>query len=165
MAHDRFEYVMPAPAEVVFDAFHHHFWRRRWDSLVKDTRVVGGAPCPYVGALTENGGGGWLKLLSMRTRFISFERAKVAAAQMEGRSFPFARWAASMRHQPLSEGRSLMVYTYSFETGPGSLRWLLEPVTKRVFDRQTHKRFERMRRFLAQHAQEVQAWQREEGQT
>lgn len=162
MVHERFEYEMPAPAEAVFDCFHYHEWRSRWDSLVHATHVIGGARCPYVGAVTENSGGGLLKPLAMRTRFISFQRAKVAAAAMEGRSFPFTRWAASMRHQPLAGGRSLMVYTYSFECGPRALRWVLEPVTKRIFDWQTNKRFARMRDFLQGHAAEVRAWQRQE---
>lgn len=162
VVHDRFEYEMPATPEVVFDAFHYHLWRHRWDSLVHATHVLGGAPCPYVGAITENSGGGLLKPLAMRTRFISYDRARVAAATMEGQSFPFTRWAASMRHQALDGQRSLMVYTYSFECGPRALRWLLEPVTKRVFDWQTHRRFARMRRFLRVHAGEIVAWQQRE---
>jgi hypothetical protein len=159
MVHERFEYEMPASPEAVFDCFHYHEWRSRWDSLVHATHVIGGARCPYVGAVTENSGGGLLKPLAMRTRFVSFQRAKVAAAAMEGRSFPFTRWAASMRHRALDGGRSLMVYTYSFECGPPALRWLLEPVTKRMFDWQTNKRFARMRDFLAEHVAEVEAWQ------
>lgn len=163
MVHERFEYEMPAPAEVVFDAFHYHHWRGRWDSLVRGTRVVGGAPCPSVGAITENKGGGLLRPLAMRTRFVSYEPGKLAAATMEGQSFPFVRWAASMRHRALGPGRSLMVYTYSFECGPRVLRWLVEPIVKRMFDRQTHRRFARMRGFLQAHAAEVIAWQREQG--
>jgi hypothetical protein len=61
MAHRRFEFAMPARAEVVFDAFHHHHWRARWDSLVASRRVVGGAPCPSVGAVTENTEAGLLR--------------------------------------------------------------------------------------------------------
>jgi hypothetical protein len=160
MVHDRFEFDMPAPAEVVFDAFHYHHWRGRWDSLVNATHVIGGAPCPYVGAMTENSGGGFLRGLSMRTQFISFDRPRVAAAAMRGHSFPFLRWAASMRHRPTAPGRSLMVYTYSFEAGPPGLRWLVEPFTKLVFDWQTRKRFARMRTFLEQYADEVAVWQR-----
>jgi hypothetical protein len=162
MVHERFEFEMPAPPEVVFDAFHYHEWRHRWDSLVNATRVVGGAPCPFVGAITENSGGGLLKALSMRTRFVSFQRGRVAAAAMEGRSFPFSRWAASMRHEPLTGGRSLMIYTYTFECRPRLLRWLVEPVTKLVFDWQTRKRFARMRAFLQAHAPQVLAWQQME---
>jgi len=30
MAHQRFEFDMPAPVDVVFDAFHCHVWRSRW---------------------------------------------------------------------------------------------------------------------------------------
>lgn len=159
MPHERFEFLMPAAPEVVFDAFHYHAWRHRWDSLVEATHVIGGAECPYVGAVTQNTGGGILRGLAMRTQFISFDRPKIAAAAMRGESFPFSRWAASMRHRPMPGGSSLMIYTYAFEVKPCAFRWALEPVTKWLFDWQTRRRFERMRRFLQEHAQEVIAWQ------
>lgn len=160
MAHRRFEFDMPAPADVVFDAFHFHVWRARWDSLVGSARVVGGAPCPFVGAETENSGGGWLRGLSMRTRFVTFDRPHVAAASMVGRSFPFSRWAASMRHRDTQPGHSVLIYVYTIESGPKALRWLLEPVVAWVFARQTQRRFARLREFLAVHAHEVIEWQR-----
>jgi hypothetical protein len=159
MVHDRFEYEMPAEPEVVFDAFHHHQWRHRWDSLVHATHVIGGAPAPFVGAVTENAGGGLLRPLAMRTQFVSYQRPRVAAAAMVGTAFPFTRWAASMRHRALADGRSVMIYTYSFETRPRWLRWAMEPVTKWVFDWQTHRRFRRMRHFLGLHREEIRAWQ------
>ncbi|MGE0332315.1 MAG: SRPBCC family protein [Ramlibacter sp.] len=161
MAHNRIEFDMPASAETVFDVFHFHEWRHRWDSLVDATHVIGGAPCPYIGAITENAGGGVLRGLAMRTQFISFDRPKVAAATMLGRSFPFWRWSASMRHRAVSSEQSVMIYTYSFTTGPRVLRWLMEPVTRWVFEWQTRKRFARMRDFLEQHRDEVRAWQRQ----
>ncbi|WP_339088226.1 SRPBCC family protein [Variovorax paradoxus] len=160
MAHRRFEFDMPAPSDVVFDAFHHHVWRARWDSLVGNARVVGGAPCPYVGAETENTGGGLLRGLSMRTRFVTFDRPHVAAAHMIGRSFPFSRWAASMRHRDTAPGRSVLIYVYTIESGPRALRWLMEPVVARIFMRQTQRRFARMQAFLATNAHEVVEWQR-----
>jgi hypothetical protein len=159
MAHGRFEFDMPAPSEVVFDAFHHHVWRARWDSLVGDARVVGGAPCPFVGAETENTGGGLLRGLSMRTRFVTFDRPRVAAASMIGRSFPFRRWAASMRHRDTAPGCSVLVYVYTLEAGPHVLRWLMDPVVDWAFARQTRRRFEHMNKFLALHADEVVQWQ------
>lgn len=160
MTHRRFEFDMPAPSDVVFDAFHYHVWRARWDSLVGNARVVGGAPCPFVGAETENTGGGLLRALSMRTRFVTFDRPHVAAAAMVGRSFPFSRWAASMRHRDTVPGHSVLVYVYTIEAGPRVLRWLLEPVVAWVFARQTQRRFRRMRAFLAAHSEEVVQWQR-----
>lgn len=159
MAHRRFEFAMPASEGVVFDAFHYHCWRLRWDSLVRATRVQGDAPCPFVGAVTDSAGAGALRQLSMKTRFVSFERPRVAAAMMIGRSFPFRRWAASMQHRPDGAGRSLLIYTYTFEVGPRVVRWLLEPPVALVFDWQTRRRFARLRSFLLEHAGEIEEWQ------
>lgn len=159
MAHRRLEFSMPASQAVVFDAFHYHQWRSRWDSLVSDTRVQGGAPCPFVGAVTENTGGGLLRGLSMRTQFVSYDRPRLAAASMVGRSFPFRRWAASMQHRTVGPQQSLLVYTYTFEVGPSVLRWLMAPVVEWIFHRQTNRRFARLRDFLASHADEVERWQ------
>jgi hypothetical protein len=161
MAHGRFVFEMPATEAVAFDAFHYHCWRRRWDSLVSDTQVEGGAPCPSVGAVTHTVGRGGLRALSMRTRFVSYDPPRLAAAAMVGRSFPFTRWAAGMRHRPLGDGRSQLVYSYTFEAGPPWLRRWFEPLVQSIFDRQTRKRFARLQAFLAQHAAEVEEWQRD----
>lgn len=153
---------MPASCEVVFDVFHYHRWRHRWDSLVDKTRVTGGAPCPYVGAVSDNAGGGLLRGLSMRTEFVAFDRPRLAAARMVGHAFPFTLWAASMKHVAAGERQSVMIYTYTLEAGPAPLRWLVEPVVARIFAWQTRKRFARMRDFLATSAAEVEAWQANE---
>ncbi len=152
---------MPASEAVVFDAFHYHHWRSRWDSLVSETRVEGGAPCPYVGAVTANTAAGLLRGLSMRTKFVSFDRPKVAAASMVGRSFPFARWAASMRHRPIGSRQSVLIYTYNFEVSPRALRWVIGPAIRCMFDWETRRRFLRLQRFLAEHAAEIERWQLE----
>lgn len=159
MAHDRIVFPMPASCEVVFDVFHYHQWRARWDSLVSHTEVDGGAPYPYVGAVSHNIGRGLLRKLSMRTEFVSYQRPRLAAARMLGTSFPFSKWAASIKHEPAAGG-SVLIYTYNIEAGPRMLRWLIEPVVHHIFRRQTVKRFERMRAFLSSNANEVETWQR-----
>jgi hypothetical protein len=161
MPHKRLEFPMPASEAVVFDAFHFHHWRCRWDSLVSATHVLGGADSPFVGAVTENAGAGALRGLAMRTQFVSYDRPRVAAATMLGHSFPFTRWAASMRHRASGAQQSLLIYTYSFDCGPPAWRRLLEPAVEFIFNWQTRRRFARLRAFLAQHAGEVEAWQRE----
>jgi hypothetical protein len=125
--------------------------------------VQGGAPCPFVGAVTESEGegGGMLRHLSMTTRFVSFDRPNVAAATMVGRSFPFSRWAASMQHRDDGSDRSWLIYTYTFEVGPRWLRWLLEPLVVWMFDWQTRRRFARLRAYIQRHRQEIERWQRE----
>ena len=157
--HERLEFDMPAPCVVVFDAFHFHCWRAKWDSLVSDTEVVGGEPCPYVGAITVNTGRGVLRPLRMTTQFVSFERPRVAAAKMIGASFPFQRWAAGMQHKPIGADNSLLIYTYSYEIGDSHFRRLLTPLVKWVFARQTRIRFARLREFLVLHTNDVQRWQ------
>lgn len=161
MAHKKLEFPMPAGEAVVFDAFHYHLWRARWDSLVSATHVLGGAPCPFVGAVTENTGAGALRGLSMRTQFVSYDRPRVAAASMIGQSFPFTKWAASMRHRATGPQQSVLIYTYSFEAGPAWLRWLLTPLVDGIFIWQTRRRFARLQNFLTQHAAEVERWQQE----
>jgi hypothetical protein len=153
---------MPAPSTVVFDAFHYHHWRHRWDSLVSATAVEGGAPCPFVGAVTHNAGDGWMRSLSMRTQFVAYDRPRLAAASMVGRSFPFRRWAASMRHKDLDNGHSLLLYTYTFEVGPPAIAWCIRPFVERIFEYQTRKRFGRLRTYLADHASAITGWQREQ---
>jgi hypothetical protein len=160
MRQRRFEFPMPATAAVVFDAFHHHHWRFRWDSLVRAADVEGGYAEPFVGAVSDNQGAGLLRALSMTTKFISYDRPRVAAATMVGTSFPFRRWAASMRHQDLQDGTSLMIYTYSIETGPTALRWPSDAGIGWVFDQQTRRRFARLRAYLVEHAHDVETWQR-----
>ena len=151
---------MPAPCEAVFDIFHYQVWRSRWDSLVNATSIVGGAPCPYVGAINEVATGGLLRGLSMRTEFVSYKRPTIAAARMVGHSFPFTKWAASMKHEPVDEHRSVMIYTYTIETGPRLLRWLMGPIVSHIFRRQTRKRFAAMKDFLLANRAEIDAWQR-----
>lgn len=159
MAHGKLSFSMPARADIVFDAFHFHEWKGRWDSLVGDTQVQNGASCPSVGATTENAGAGVLRALSMRTRFIQYDRPRLAAATMVGSSFPFAQWAASMRHEPVRPDQSLLIYTYTFQTGPQPMRWLMEPPVEWIFVRKTRDRFKRLEKFLAAHAQDIDAWQ------
>jgi hypothetical protein len=64
-----------------------------------------------------------------------------------------------MRHRPIDAERSLMIYTYRFEAGPGKAATLLEPLVKLIFDWQTRRRFERMRRFLQTEAPRLREWQ------
>ncbi len=160
MAHRKLEFPMPAPAAVVFDAFHYHHWKHQWDSLVSDTVVESDAPCPSIGATSTNKGRGLLAPLAMTTKFVSYEPPLIAAATMVGKSFPFDRWAASMRHVDKGDGGSTLVYTYTLEVPPSPYRWLLEPIVDLIFLRATRKRFARLSKFLKSNTADVLAWQK-----
>lgn len=162
MAHQKLIFPMPARADIVFDAFHYHEWRRQWDSLVRRTRAENGAPCPSTGAITENLGSGALRALTMRTRFVSYDRPVLAAATMVGHSFPFTQWAASIRHQENGPNQSLLIYTYTFQAGPAPCRAVLDPMVDWIFTHKTRQRFKRLAEFLANHANDISAWQLEQ---
>ena len=66
-----------------------------------------------------------------------------------------------MQHKADGPGRSVMVYTYTLETGPAALRWVMEPVVDWLFARQTRRRFARLRFFLTQRADDIAQWQRD----
>lgn len=158
MPHGRLSFVMNAPCDAVFDAFHHHDLRQRWDSLVRHPVLENGASWPSVGAVTFNPGSGWARGLSMRTKFLSFERPRLAAACMVGKSFPFSMWAASLRHEPLGGQRSLLVYTYNIKSS-ASLRGWAEWVVHGLFHLESRRRFRRMQRYLDEHLAQVIDWQ------
>lgn len=160
MVQRRLEFDMPAPPAVVFDAFHHQIWRRRWDPMVARTGISGGADCPFVGAETVSRGAGLLSWIEVRTRFVSFDRPKVAAASMIGASFPFARWSAAMRHRASADAsRSTMIYIVNFDVASGLARCGLQSIVTALFVAQTRRRFSRLQRFLQEHQQEIVHWQ------
>ena len=103
-----------------------------------------------------------MRNLSMRTQFVAYDRPRLAAASMMGQSFPFTRWAASMRHKDLDNGQSVLLYTYTFEVGPRFIAWIIRPFVERIFEHQTRKRFTRLSTYLASHAQEITRWQQEQ---
>lgn len=72
MARRRLTLTMPGSAADAFEAFHNHEKRLRWDTLLSSAQVEGGGTHPYVGAITANTGRGWMRGLSMRTRFVSY---------------------------------------------------------------------------------------------
>ena len=103
-----------------------------------------------------------MRNLSMRTKFVAYDRPRLAAASMLGQSFPFTSWAASMRHKDLDNGQSVLLYTYTFQVGPPPIAWIIRPFVERIFDYQTRKRFGRLRTYLASHAHEITRWQQEQ---
>ncbi len=76
----------------------------------------------------------------MRTRYVSFDRPKVAAVEMINAPPLFSSWAASIRQADEGEGASRVTYTFSFRARPRWLAWLFEPVLLRVFRWETRKR-------------------------
>ena len=144
---DRVVEEMPASCEEVFDLVHDYSRRLQWDTLLRAAFVEGGA-APGNGSVAVCSGRWFVGGLTMRTAYVSFERGSVAAVEMVNRPPFFERWAASIRHEPLGERRSRVLYTYSFRARPAWLRFVLEPVLARMFRMETTRRLRALREAL-----------------
>jgi hypothetical protein len=87
--------------------------------------------------------------LTFRTIYVSFEPGVVAAVKMTNRPPFFARWAASIRHEPVGEGCSRITYTYNFRARPTWLAFVLEPLLAIVFRWETRRRLRALQRLFA----------------
>jgi hypothetical protein len=148
MTQHRIVLVMPACAADVFEAFHNHTVRRKWDTLLAHAAVEGGGNYPYVGAITVNEGRGWKRLFAMRTRFVNYRPAQVAAAVLVEPAGCFHWWAASMRHREIDDRSSELVYTFSVQLRPRWLGRVLDPLVNRIFESETRNRFAAMETYL-----------------
>ncbi|MBC8071131.1 MAG: SRPBCC family protein [Deltaproteobacteria bacterium] len=147
MVHARVSEEMPASCEAVFDLVHDYTRRLEWDTLLREAFVEGGAPAGH-GAIAVCSGRWLIGGLTLRTVYVSFERGEVAAVKMINAPPLFASWAASIRHEPLGEARSLITYTYNFRAKPRWLAWLLEPILAIVFRWETGRRLRALQREL-----------------
>ncbi|WP_245811512.1 SRPBCC family protein [Paraburkholderia megapolitana] len=148
MARRQMVFVMPAPATAAFEAFHNHGKRLEWDTLLSKAEVEGGGTYPYVGAVTLNVGRGALRGPGMRTRFVSYESPRLAAATIVEPSGLFAYWGASMRHRDLPDGTSELIYTFNLKLRPRLLGLLFDPLAARIFAHETRRRFTAMAAWL-----------------
>jgi hypothetical protein len=147
MVHAKVSDEMPASCDAVFDLVHDYPRRLEWDTLLREAFVEGGGAATR-GAVAVCRGRWLVGGLTVRTVYVSFTRGEVAAVKMIDRSMLFARWAASIRHEPVAEGRSRIVYTYNFRARPRVLAFLLEPILAIVFRWETRKRLRALQRAL-----------------
>lgn len=139
---------MPAPAEVVFDAFHDHRQRLRWDTLLSEAYVEGGATHPSIGSISVNRGRGLQRCFVLRTRFVNVDPPRRAAAVLIGPSGLFRHWAATLQHRDLDAGYSELLYSFDLSLRP---RWLgrwMDTLVARLFERATRRRFAALASYL-----------------
>lgn len=147
LVHARVSEEMPAPPEIVFDLVHDYGRRLQWDTLLREAYVEGDA-APDKGVVAVCTGHWYIGGISLRTVYVSFERGEVAAVKMLNRPWPFDRWAASIRHEPLEGGRSRITYTYNFGARPRWLSFLIDPILALVFRWETRRRLRALQRAL-----------------
>lgn len=139
---------MPCSSAAVFDLLHDYSRRLEWDTLLREARFTGGHTVAKTGATTLCVGKPLFGVIGIETTYLTFTRGVVAAVNMINRPPFFASFAASIRHQDLSEGSSV-TYKLTFRARPRILRWILEPVMMIVLRYETKQRLRALSGYLA----------------
>jgi hypothetical protein len=147
MRRGSFSTEVHAEPEVVFDLIHDYDRRLKWDSMLSEARLVGGATTAGVGIRSLCVGTWRTAYLPMETEYVSFERGRVAAVKLTNRPAFFDRFAATIRHHAIAEGVSRVTYIYAFSARPQALALVLEPVMQRALDREIQQRLGALRAF------------------
>ena len=123
--------------DAVFDLLHDYDRRCEWDTLLRDARIVdaaeAGVGVETVCTLKRSLGG-----LAFFTRYVTFERPRLAAVVLT-RPLPlFKTFAASIRHRDTVPGRSELTYQTTFTLH--ARWWWLQPIATRMIHWETKRR-------------------------
>jgi hypothetical protein len=139
-----------APCGAVFDVLHDYGCRLEWDSMLREASLLAGATAAGVGVRSLCAGTWRSAFLKMETEYIRFEPGRVAAVKLTKRLPFFECFAATIRHDAVSESRSRMTYIYSFRARPRFVASLIEPIMNAMLRREVRNRLHSLRRFLNQ---------------
>ncbi len=147
MPHGSVTDIIPASSDEVFRLLHDYSRRLEWDSLLQDAHLCDGFSEAQLHARSLCTGRWYLGGIALKTEYVTFNPASVAAVKMINRPPFFDTFAATIRHSDLGDGSSRIEYKYNFTARPVWLRWLLHPVMAAIFRWETPKRLHALRRF------------------
>jgi len=139
---------LPAPAEAVFDLVHDYPRRLEWDTLLRSAHTVDDAP-PGKGVEAVCAARWSLGGFAFRTRYVTYDRPRLAAVVLTRPVLVFRTWAASIRHTKREGGTSEVTYTLTFTCRPRLLAPLVEPVARWAFRAETAARLRALSAHLA----------------
>jgi hypothetical protein len=149
MATDEIKEVIPASAETVFALLHDYERRLEWDTLLSEAYLEPEWSAATCGAIAVCRGKGMLGIFVLRTRYVSFEKGKVAAVKMLNRPPFLDSFAASIRHLQIDERHSEVIYKVNFTVRPRWLQSIMHPLMRVAFVWETRKRLKALRDFFA----------------
>ena len=136
-----------ASSEVVFDLIHNYDVRLKWDTMLAEARLLDQADQAGAGVRTRCVGTWKCFWIPVESTYIAFRRPQVAAVKMDNQPWFFDQFAASIRHESLSENRSTVSYHSNFTAKPSWLRGLLEPIMKQFLRREIRHRLKALKEF------------------
>lgn len=148
MAQGQVSEIIPAASCVAFDLIHDYTRRLEWDTLLQAAYLDGGDAVAGKGVTSVCVGRRSLGGIAIKTVYVSFDRPKVAAVKMVNAPAFFRSWAASIRHEDISDQESRITYRFHFVTKPRILRFILDPIMERVFLWETRRRLRALKAFF-----------------
>jgi ribosome-associated toxin RatA of RatAB toxin-antitoxin module len=132
-----------ASAEQLFVISQDYGLRLEWDPFVKALRFLDGATVPAVGVQV------WVRAkngLTMTVRYITVNRpGQIAMTMVEGPRV-FGQFSGAWKFKELGSARTEVTFSYNFSTRPVLLRAVMEPVVKRVLQRDMDQRLAALKR-------------------
>jgi Polyketide cyclase / dehydrase and lipid transport len=149
MAHGTVSEIIPATSAQVFALVHDYRRRWEWDTLLSAAYLMEGHTVAKQGAVSTCVGRAAVGSLALTTEYVAFDAPRLAAVKMVCGPWIFERWAASLKHEDLTDGQSRMTYAWQFTARPRILGWLFEPLLNVIFRRETRKRLRALKYFMA----------------
>lgn len=140
--------TIPAATEAVFALIHDYRRRLEWDTLLREAYLEPEFEKAEVGAISVCRGKRILGGFAVRTKYVSFEKGKVAAVKMLNQPPFFDSFAASIRHLKIDDENSEVIYKVNFAAKPKWLRPILNPLMRAVFVWETRKRLKALKDFF-----------------
>jgi hypothetical protein len=140
--------IISASAEDVFDLIHNYKKRLEWDTLLQKAYLEPEFETAKIGAISVCQGRPILGGFALRTKYVSFQRGKVAAIKMLNQPPFFESFVASINHRNLTDNKSEVVYTFNFTAKPKSLQFILHPIMSKIFAWETGKRLQALKNYF-----------------
>lgn len=140
--------TIQASAEAVFELLHDYERRLEWDTLLQEAYLEPEFDEAKKGAISVCRGKWILGGFALRTEYVSFEKGKVAAVKLLNQPPFFETFAASIRHIPINNNSSEIIYKVNFTAKPRWLRFILNPLMRFIFVWETENRFAALKNYL-----------------
>ena len=138
--------VVDAAPEVVFALTQDYSVRLKWDPFLRTAVLLNGATEPCVGVrawcVARSG-------IGMETEYVSFTPPRIAAVKMTRGPKILETFGGAWEFTPIDGGRTKVVFRYQLRARPRWLAWLIEPVARWWFSRETRLRVVALAKALA----------------
>jgi ribosome-associated toxin RatA of RatAB toxin-antitoxin module len=137
--------VINADASALFRLSQDYGRRLEWDPFLRSASLLGNAREAGVGvrALCTSKNG-----LAMETEYVSFNPPRATAVTMTSGPWLLASFAGSWRFDEIELGRTRVSFRYNVQARPKWLSWILTPILRGVFARDTRSRLRALKSFV-----------------